>query len=409
MAVEGGAEAQRPPSLSLPRLTARFLRFGLLAWGGPVAQIAMLRRSLVDEERWISSSRFNRTLAVYQVLPGPEAQELCVFFGTLARGRIGGLLAGLAFMLPGTLLMLALAWFYVEIGIASPLLAAAFAGCQAAVSALIVRGVHRIGARALTDRWLVLIAASAAVASLAGLHFAIPLAIAALAYIAVERGRAGWGGVILVGMVVLAGAFSLSRSGSSAGDGTPAPGGDSQLSAAREAAATDLLATGLQAGALTFGGAYTAIPFVQEAAVTEAGWLTNRQFLDGIALSGVIPAPLIVFATFVGFIAGGPLGAIAITIGIFLPAFAMTLLGHRHLEAAVENERLHAALEGITAGVVGLVVAATLQLAGVAVTSVPAAAIFAGALVTLYALRTALAVPGVMVAAGLVGVLVLAR
>ena len=98
------------PRLSLWQLVLRFLRFGSLAWGGPIAQIAMLRRELVDEERWVGSDRFNRTLAVYQVLPGPEAQELCIYFGVLTRGRLGGFLAGLSFLLPGFLLMLALSW-----------------------------------------------------------------------------------------------------------------------------------------------------------------------------------------------------------------------------------------------------------------------------------------------------------
>src|SRR5436190_24356088 len=88
------------------KLFLRFLRFGALAWGGPVAQIAMIRRELVEEEQWIDRERFMRTLAVYQALPGPEAHELCVFFGTLSRGRVGGLLAGLGFMLPGFVLML---------------------------------------------------------------------------------------------------------------------------------------------------------------------------------------------------------------------------------------------------------------------------------------------------------------
>jgi len=98
------AEVASPPSESYERLFLRFLRFGLLAWGGPVAQIAMIRRELVDEEHWVSNERFNRTLAVYQVLPGPEAHELCVYFGTLACGRLGGLLAGLGFILPGIVL-----------------------------------------------------------------------------------------------------------------------------------------------------------------------------------------------------------------------------------------------------------------------------------------------------------------
>ncbi|HQA18291.1 MAG TPA: chromate transporter, partial [Novosphingobium sp.] len=102
------------PRLTLTALFAKFLRFGMLAFGGPVAQIAMIRQSLVDDEKWIPSTRFNRLLAVMQVLPGPEAHELCVHMGMMARGRIGGLLAGLGFMLPGFLFMLACGWAYVE-------------------------------------------------------------------------------------------------------------------------------------------------------------------------------------------------------------------------------------------------------------------------------------------------------
>src|SRR5688500_19452453 len=112
-----------PPSLSYIQLFLRFLRFGLLAWGGPVAQIAMLRQELVEEERWISPERFNRIMAVYQVLPGPEASELCVYFGMLSKGRIGAILAGLGFMLPGFLMMFALSWFYVSCGGRASLLA----------------------------------------------------------------------------------------------------------------------------------------------------------------------------------------------------------------------------------------------------------------------------------------------
>src|SRR5215208_6528961 len=105
------------PHESYPKLFWRFLKFGLLAWGGPVAQIAMIRQELVDEEKWITSERFNRVLAVYQVLPGPEAHELCVYFGLLSRGRVGGILAGLGFMLPGFILMFLLSWLYVRFGL----------------------------------------------------------------------------------------------------------------------------------------------------------------------------------------------------------------------------------------------------------------------------------------------------
>jgi chromate transporter len=296
-----------PPHLSLIVLTARFLRFGLLAWGGPVAQIAMLRRSLVDEEGWIPPERFNRTLAVYQVLPGPEAQELCIFFGMASRGRAGGVLAGLAFVIPGFLLMLGLAWFYVAVGIQSPLFAAAFAGCQAAVVAIIVRGVHRLAQRSLGEMLLWAIAASALVATLAGAHFAIPLAGGGLAYLARRRGQRGTAAGILVAMLI--GVIGLAlASGRLVGDRNPSSQEPSPPVSTREATPADLLVSGVKAGALTFGGAYTAIPFVQDDAVRQNRWLTNSQFLDGLALSGIIPAPLIIFATFVGYVAGGAIG-----------------------------------------------------------------------------------------------------
>ncbi|MDQ3100230.1 MAG: chromate transporter, partial [Bacteroidota bacterium] len=109
------------PQESLFALFFRFLRFGSLAWGGPVAQIAMIKKELVDNEQWITHDKFNRVLAVYQALPGPEAHELCVYFGMIARGRWGGFLAGLGFMLPGFLLILLLTWLYVQFGLDSAL------------------------------------------------------------------------------------------------------------------------------------------------------------------------------------------------------------------------------------------------------------------------------------------------
>ena len=148
-----------PPTISLWALFVRFLRFGALAFGGPVAQIGMLREELVDRDRWTTELHFLRALAVYQALPGPEAHELCCWFGHIARGRRGAVVAGLGFMLPGTLLLLLLAALYVEYGLSAPAVAAAFAGLQPAVVALIVRAVPRIGAHALAKRTLWIAAA----------------------------------------------------------------------------------------------------------------------------------------------------------------------------------------------------------------------------------------------------------
>ena len=164
-----------------------------------------------------------------------------------------------------------------------------------------------------------------------------------------------------------------------------------------------LFLAGLKAGLLTFGGAYTAIPFVRDDAVGR-GWLSDAQFLDGLALSGIIPAPLIIFATFVGYQASGLAGALAITAGIFLPAFAFTLLFFDRLERVIEDERLHRLLGGVAAGVVGLIAATTIELGAGVVRGAPSlagvAAIFAAALALLYAWQSKLAVLAVILVVG---------
>lgn len=390
------------PRQPLLALFLRFLRFGALAWGGPVAQIAMVKRELVDEERWIEPERFNRAYAVYQLLPGPEAHELCVYFGTLARGRIGGVLAGLGFMLPGFVLMIALSWVYVTYGIATPQLAPVFAGVQAAVLALIVRAVHRIAGHALHDKRLVAIALLAGSATLAGTHFAGVLLLAGLAFHAIARQRRAL--LVLIALVAAAVVASsltnlLGEIPESADPTRPAP-----LAPSHSA----LFGAGLRTGLLTFGGAYTAIPFLLHDSVELGGWLTREQFLDGVALGGVLPAPLIIFATFVGYLAGGTLGALALTAGVFLPAFGFTLIGHEHLERLMNHSALQHALAGVTAGVVGLIGATTLLLAPDCVRDLPTAAIFAASLFALYRLRAKWSVAAVVLFAALAGRLLLA-
>lgn len=391
-------EVLGPPHLSYGQLFRRFLRFGLLAWGGPVAQIAILRQELVEEERWVTPERFNRTLALYQVLPGPEAHELCVYFGMLARGRVGGLLAGLGFMLPGFVLMFVLAWLYTTIGLAAPGVSAFFVGCQAAVVALIVRAVHRIGSHALHDRWLQLIAVGTCLATLLALPFAPVLLVAGLLY-GLLRQRWLWQYVVL-GWLGLGGLVLFTIGWLFAPAGMVVPSG--------ELGAPSLLAlflSGLRGGLLTFGGAYTVIPFLQRDAVEVGQWMSSAQFLDGIALGGVLPAPLIIFSTFVGYVSGGPWGALAMTVGIFLPAFAFTLVGHRPLEALLTYPALHAFLDGVTAGVVGLIAATTLNLFREGITTWQAALIFALALGAVYGWKTRGAVVGIVLGAGLVGLL----
>src|SRR3954462_8349319 len=145
-----GPTPQQTGSDPLSSIFIRFLKFGCLAWGGPAAQIAMIKRECVDEERWISEESFKKLLAVYQVLPGPEAHELCVYFGRLRGGRLGGFLAGLGFMLPGFILMLGLSILYVEASLATHL-DQLFYGLTAAVGALVARALVRLSQTFISD------------------------------------------------------------------------------------------------------------------------------------------------------------------------------------------------------------------------------------------------------------------
>lgn len=391
-----------PPIMSQWQIFVRFLRFGLLAWGGPVAQIAMIRRELVDEERWLSSGRFNRLLAVYQVLPGPEAHELCVHIGMLAGRRLGGIMAGLGFMLPGFVLMFALSWLYFKIDIGQSALGPIFLGVQVAVIALIVRAVHRIGEHVLLDRWLWGIGIASAVAAFLGASFWITLPAAGLAYALAKREQ------LVLAIVALLAAATLAYSvGPENGLlQSLSPGLAMEGAVAQQPSLLSIFLSGLKAGLLTFGGAYTVIPFLRDDAVGN-GWMTDAQFLDGLALSGILPAPLIIFSTFVGYFGGGPFGAVAMTVGIFLPAFGFSLLLHDRLEKVVENRMLHSFLEGVAAGVVGLIAATTVELAVTLVQRLPSLPagllVFVVALAVLYLWKSKMNVVLALLGAGFLG------
>ena len=359
----------------------RFLKFGALAWGGPAAQIAMIKRECVDEEGWIPEATFKKTLAVYQILPGPEAHELCVYFGRVRGGKLGGLLAGLGFMLPGFLLMLGLSVLYVEADLAGHL-DAVFYGLSAAVGAVVLRAVVRLSGTFVTDWSLAAIAVAAfALTAFASANFVLVLLGASVAY-ELRSNAARWLGransLAPLALVLVAGTVSLSLT-------------------------AEIFFEGLKAGLLTFGGAFTVIPFLQQGAVEHHHWLTESQFVDGLALGGILPAPLIIFSTFVGYLAGGLPGALAITVGIFLPAFAIPIFFHRTFVRVAENERIHAFLLGVAAGVIGLIAAVTVDIVETGVVDVWTALIAAGAFLALLRWHGKLTVLFVVLGCGLIG------
>jgi chromate transporter len=370
--------ADRPTGLFL-----RFLKLGALAWGGPAPQIAMIKHECVDQEGWVDEETFRRTLAVYQVLPGPEAHELCVYFGRVRGGRLGGLAAGLGFMLPGLALMLGLSILYVEAD-ASETLAELFYGLAAAVGAIIARALIRLRATFVTDVPLAVIAVAAfALMAFTPVSFILILAGGGLAY-EVWKNAGGYSermrsfSPLPVALAIVAGAASLSLT-------------------------ADIFLIGLKTGVLTFGGAFTAIPILQESAVQGQGWLTDAQFVDGLAMGGVLPAPLIIFSTFVGYVAGGLAGAMAMTVGVFLPAFLFPILLHRWLVAIAENPRVRPFLLGVAAAVVGLIAAVGIRIVETGVVDVPSVLLALGAFAALLAFHSKLTVLWVVLGCGVIG------
>jgi chromate transporter len=318
--------------------------------------------------------------------------------------RLGGLLAGLAFMLPGLVLILAIAWLYQRLDLKQPQIAAVFIGIQIGVIALILRAVHRIADHTLTDPWLWGIGVASAASAALGVSFWVTLPAAGLVYAAVATRRFAVAALVVVAAVPLA----VWIGGNPLLVGSRVPGGTVAQVHSGNISTLALFLSGLKAGLLTFGGAYTAIPFVRGDAVGR-GWVTEGQFLDSLALSWVIPATLIIFATFVGYVAGGFGGALAMTAGIFLPAFALALLFYDRLERVIENERLHRFLEGVAAGVVGLIAVTAGQLAWNVSRSVPSffigAIIVATGLALLYLWRSKLSVPMVVLGSAAAGAL----
>ena len=388
---EATLEARRPAASagggdSPAEIFRRFLKFGLLAWGGPAAQIAMIKAECVDELGWVSEESFKKTLAVYQVLPGPEAHELCVYFGRMRGGKLGGFLAGLGFMLPGFALMLALSIAYVEANVAGHL-DELFYGLTAAVGAIVARALVRLSRTFITDVPLAVIAVAGFVLTLAfDTTFVLVLLGAGLAYeLWTNAGR--WTGrahsvaITPVAVIVfLAGAVTFSLTAT-------------------------IFWEGLKAGLLTFGGAFTVIPFLQESSVNVHHWLTDSQFVDGLAMSGVLPAPLIIFSTFVGYVAGGLAGALVMTLGIFIPAFVFPIFFHRGLVAVAANPRIRPFLLGVAAGVIGLIASVAVDIVDASVVDLWTAALAIGAFLVLNRWHGKLTVLYVVLGCGLLGAL----
>lgn len=362
-------------------------RVAALSFGGPAGQIAVMHRIVVDEKRWVGEHRFLHALNYCMLLPGPEAHQLAIYIGWLLNKTKGGMIAGLLFVLPGFLSILALSYIYVIFGDVTAV-EGMFFGLKCAVLAVVIQAVFRIGSRALKNKVMIAMAAAAFVA-IFFLHVPFPLIIIAAGIVGYFGGRAGL-------PAFRAGGGHKSRSGKILEDKDSVLGQDIppharpnlawslKTSAALAAlwlvpVAAVILALGWdnvfskialffsQMAVVTFGGAYAVLAYVAQAAVENYGWLRPGEMLDGLGMAETTPGPLIMVTQFVGFLAGyrdpgtfpplaaATLGAILTTWVTFLPSFLWIFAGAPFIEKMRGNEALGGAMSAITAAVVGVI------------------------------------------------------
>lgn len=381
-------DTSRPPApVSLREATKVWAYVGLNSFGGPAGQISVMHREVVDERRWISEKRFVHALNYCMLLPGPEAQQLATYVGWLMHGVRGGVIAGSLFVIPGFIVMMALSVMYAlfgDVGWVSGLLF----GLQAAVIAIVVQAVIRIGGRMLRSPFTITIAAAAFMSLFA---FAVPFP-----YVVIAAGLLGW----LVGHArptwLRVDASHSSSTESVTEDATPHLVGDDET-VPRQSARRALRAAAVCAAlwfvpvivlvatlgsdhvfaqeallfskmaVIGFGGAYALLTYVSQEAVATYGWLSAKDMTTGLALAETTPGPLVLVLQFVGFMAGynnpgslppllaGVIGAAIAAWTIFVPCFMFIFAGAPFVERLRHSDALRDALSGIGAAVVGVI------------------------------------------------------
>lgn len=319
-----------------------FLFLGFVNVGGPVAQITMMFNHMVEKRRWLSKDRFIKIMAFCHMLPGPEALQLAIYVGYLKRKLWGGVLAGITFILPGTIAMIVLSWLYVRYGKLSQVTDALYV-LKPAVLGIIAAGIIKLGRAAIRNVFLAFLLVGAFVGMrFGGINFLLILLIAGLLNLIMERGSALLKRTAPTLPVMLVGSTAL------------LPFSDSR--------ALQIAWLFFKTGLLSFGGAYASLVFVQRGAVAQYHWLSDSQLLDGVALSVATPGPFMLFTTFVGYMAGGVSGAALATFFVFLPSFVFVLIGVHYIEKLQENRALQAFLAGVSAAVVGVIAVVSLDL-----------------------------------------------
>lgn len=378
-----------PAPVSLRSAFWYWLKLGCVSFGGPAGQIAMMHAELVEKRRWISEQRFLHALNYCMLLPGPEATQLAIYIGWLMHRSRGGIMAGLLFLLPSLLVLIALSWLYMAYGHVGAI-AAILYGIKPAVVAIVLAAAWRLGRRTLRSPSLIAIAGAAFV-GIAALRLPFPLIVLGAALLGAAGGhwlpRHFHTGTMPHGAAARHGPALID-------DDTPTPAHARfswprllataalglalafcvwlalALAGGREQPLAQMGVFFSKAALLTFGGAYAVLPYLVQGAVDQYHWLSSAQMMDGLALGETTPGPLIMIVAFIGFVGGwsqaagiagehlwlaGICGALVTAWFTFLPSFIFILAGAPLVEATRGNLRLDAPLSAISAAVVGVI------------------------------------------------------
>lgn len=321
-----------------------FLRLGLLGFGGPVALVGQMERELVAGRGWLSKEQMREAIAICQSLPGPLAIQVGIYVAHLRGGFWGAWAGGWAFILPNFVIVAALGALYVHLGDLKPV-TAIFYGASPAVIALILHSCYRLAKLGMEDRlqW-----------ALAAACFGVTIWLQAeVAWLFLGAGIIG---------AVYYGRQPRSASTAAAVVALPVTGASSSLPLLGK-----ILVFFLKAGSLTFGSGLVIVPFLQQGVVREHGWLDERAFLIAVAIGMISPGPVVITATFVGFIVAGLWGAIAATVGIFLPSFILVLVAAPLLARHRANRPVQGFIKGAYGAAIGTILGASVMLGRIAI------------------------------------------
>jgi len=385
----GAAESQGAVGRATLRALMRyFLQLGTIGFGGPVVLVERMRHDLQEARGWFTRAEFSEAIALAQLAPGPLAAQVAIYLGWLRGGFLGATAIGIAFIAPSFVMVMALSAIYVRFG-GIGWMQGAFYGVGAAVIAIIAFSAWRLVRKTVVDDWLLwsVVGANAVVTAVTERELISVIVASGVAVVLLRGWPRRW-----------------TRAGDAAALFVIPPG---LLTGLHGAAQPALLATiGLyfaKAGALVFGSGLAIVPFLHGGTVVDMHWLTERQFLDAVAVSMITPGPVVITVAFIGYVVAGPLGAIAAAIGVFLPAYLMVVLVAGWFQRVARNGALRAAVDGVTAAATGAIAGAVIVLGRRTIVDAPTLLMFVAALGVVLWMRR-VPEPVLLLAAGVVGI-----